>query len=34
MALEWLRRNSPHLDKQLRKYLFTEKDMVAQEHGD
>ncbi len=34
MALEWLRRNSPHFDKQLRKYLLTEKDIVAAEHGD
>ena len=34
MALEWQRRNSPHYDNQLRKYLFTEKDIVAAEHGD
>ncbi len=34
MALERLRRNSPRFDKQPCKYLFTEKDIVAQEHGD
>jgi uncharacterized protein len=25
MALEWLRRNDPQLDKQLREWLFTDK---------
>jgi uncharacterized protein len=34
MALEWLRRNSEHFDKQLRKYLFTEKDIVSVEHAE
>ena len=33
MALEWLRRNSPHFDKQLRKYLFTEHDIAAKEQS-
>lgn len=32
MALEWLRRNDQHFDKQLREYLFTEKDIVATEN--
>lgn len=31
MALEWLRRNSPDFDKQLRLYLFTEGDITRQE---
>src|ERR1700748_2707096 len=34
MALEWLRRNSPHFDKQLRKYLFTEKNILGEEHAE
>jgi hypothetical protein len=32
MALEWIRRHSTDFDKQLREYLFTEKNIVAQEH--
>src|ERR1700755_1259196 len=31
MGLKWLRRNSPDFDKELREYLFTDKDIVAQE---
>jgi hypothetical protein len=31
MVLEWLRRNSPDFDCQLRQYLFSEGDIVAQE---
>jgi uncharacterized protein len=31
MALEWLRRRDPQLDKQLRKYLFTEGSITAEE---
>jgi uncharacterized protein len=31
MALEWLRRRDPHLDEQLRKYLFTEGSITAKE---
>jgi uncharacterized protein len=31
MALEWLRRRDPSLDEQLRKYLFTEGSITAQE---
>ena len=31
MALEWLRRNSKHFDKELREYLFTEGDIAAME---
>jgi len=31
MVLEWLRRNSTDFDSQLRKYLFTEGDIAAQE---
>jgi hypothetical protein len=31
MALEWLRRNDTHFEKQLKEYLFTEKDIVATE---
>src|SRR5918994_8006429 len=36
MALEWLRRNDPALDEQLRKYLFTEGSITAkeEENGD
>lgn len=29
MVLEWLRRRDPALDKNLRKYLFTEEPLVA-----
>lgn len=32
MALEWIRRHSKDFDKQLREYMFTEKNIVAQEH--
>lgn len=31
MVLEWLRRNSPDFDRELRQYLFSEGDIVAQE---
>lgn len=31
MALEWVRRNNADFDHQLREYLFTAKDIVAQE---
>jgi hypothetical protein len=31
MILEWMRRNDPDLDHQLRDYLFTERDIVALE---
>ena len=31
MALEWLRRRDPSLDEQLRKYLFTEGSIIAEE---
>jgi len=31
MVLEWLRRNSADFDKQLRTYLFTDKDILAVE---
>jgi hypothetical protein len=31
MALEWLRRTDEHFEKELREYLFTEKDIVAAE---
>jgi len=34
MTLEWLRRRDPVLDEQLRAYLFTEGDIVAQEAAD
>jgi len=32
MALEWLRRNDPDFDKELRTYLFTENEIAAIEH--
>jgi hypothetical protein len=32
MVLEWIRRHSTDFDKQLREYMFTEKNIVAQEH--
>ncbi len=32
MVLEWLRRNSPDFNKELKEYLFTEGDLVAKEH--
>lgn len=31
MALEWLRRNSEHFDKELREYLFSDGDIAALE---
>lgn len=31
MVLEWLRRNSPDFDKELREYLFTEGDIAGHE---
>ena len=31
MALEWIRRNEPHFDAQLRGYLFTDKPIAATE---
>ena len=31
MALEWLRRNDDHFDKELREYLFSEGDIAALE---
>jgi hypothetical protein len=32
MVLEWIRRNSADFEKELRDYLFTERDIVAREH--
>jgi hypothetical protein len=34
MALEWLRRNVPEFDSQLRTYLFTEKPITDVEEGE
>lgn len=31
MLIEWLRRNSPDFAKELKDYLFTDKDIVATE---
>jgi hypothetical protein len=31
MVLEWMRRNDRDVDKQLRAFLFTEKDITAEE---
>ncbi|WP_188770263.1 ferritin family protein [Novosphingobium endophyticum] len=31
MVLEWLRRNSPDFDRELREYLFTDGDIAAKE---
>lgn len=31
MLLEWLRRTSPDFDKEMKEYLFTEKDIMAKE---
>lgn len=31
MVLEWLRRNSPHFDEQLRTYLFTDGNILEAE---
>ncbi len=33
MLIEWLRRNNPHFAKELKEYLFTEKDIIAVEHA-
>jgi hypothetical protein len=33
MTLEWLRRNDPILDGHLRTYLFTDADIVEEEHS-
>jgi hypothetical protein len=32
MLIEWLRRNNPHFEKQLKRYLFTDKDILKVEH--
>ena len=34
MALEWVRRRDPELDKQLRLYLFTSGPIVSVEEAD
>lgn len=31
MLIEWLRRNNPHFAKELKEYLFTEKDILKVE---
>jgi len=31
MVLEWLRRNSEDFDRELREYLFSDRDIAAQE---
>lgn len=31
MLIEWLRRNNEHFAKELKEYLFTDKDIVAVE---
>ncbi|MDA0240737.1 MAG: ferritin [Proteobacteria bacterium] len=31
MVLEWLRRNSEDFDRELRQYLFSDRDITAQE---
>ena len=33
MILEWLRRNNEHFARELKEYLFTDKDIVAAEKG-
>jgi hypothetical protein len=33
MVLEWIRRNSEDFDKELRDYLFTERDIASKEEG-
>ncbi len=33
MALEWLRRNDPRFDKELREYLFTEGSITGKEEA-
>jgi len=34
MTLEWIRRKSPKMDEQMRKYLFTEGPIHELEHAD
>lgn len=34
MVLEWLRRNHPRFDEQLKKFLFTSGPIVGREEGD
>ncbi len=34
MTLEWLRRQLPQFDEELRTYLFTEKSILAAEEGE
>lgn len=31
MIIEWLRRNNPHFAKELKEYLFTDKDILKVE---
>jgi len=33
MVLEWIRRNSQDFEKELRDYLFTERDIASKEEG-
>jgi hypothetical protein len=33
MVLEWIRRQDPTVDEQLRKYLFTNTEIVQQEEA-
>ena len=33
MLIEWLRRNMPGWDKELRQYLFTESSLLAMEEA-
>ena len=33
MVLEWIRRNDPQVDKQLREYLFKEGSITGHEEG-
>jgi ferritin-like protein len=33
MLIEWLRRNNPVFAKELKEYLFTEKDLLKVEEG-
>jgi hypothetical protein len=33
MVLEWIRRRDPRFDKELKDYLFTEKNIVGEERG-
>ena len=33
MLLEWIRRQDPTFDKELRDYLFTDKPITSLEHG-